>query len=101
MNHEVVPVRTYLLVFLVLFVLTIGTVAVSRIELGRFNFVVAITIAVIKASLVVWFFMHVKNSTSLTKLFVIAGLYWMSILIVFTLSDYSSRGWLPSPCWWK
>jgi cytochrome c oxidase subunit 4 len=58
------------------------------------------TIAVIKGTLVVWFFMHVRESTSMTRLFVFAGLFWMSILIVFTMSDYISRGWLPKPNWW-
>ena len=73
---------------------------VSRIELGEYNFVVAMTIAVMKGSLVVWFFMDVRRSSSLTKLFVGAGLFWLAILLVFVLSDYLSRGWLPGPKWW-
>lgn len=100
MTHPTVPVRTYALVFLALIALTITTVFVSKIELGEYNFICAMTIAVIKATLVVWFFMHVRNSTSMTKLFVGAGLFWMAILIVFTVSDYVSRGWLPTPIWW-
>ncbi len=100
MTHPVASVKTYALVFAALIALTITTVAVSKIELGEYNFVVAMTIAVIKASLVVWFFMHVRNSSSMTRLFVVAGLFWMAILIVFTVSDYISRGWLPRPNWW-
>ncbi|HML17629.1 MAG TPA: cytochrome C oxidase subunit IV family protein [Bryobacteraceae bacterium] len=100
MTHPVVPVRTYALVFLALIVLTVTTVAVSKLELGEYNFICAMTIAVIKASLVVWFFMHVRNATSMTRLFVVAALFWMAILFVFTLSDYASRGWLPKPSWW-
>lgn len=100
MTHPIVSVKTYALVFAALIALTITTVAVSKVELGEYNFVCAMTIAVIKASLVVWFFMHVRNSTSMTRLFVVAGLFWMSILIVFTVSDYISRGWLPRPNWW-
>jgi len=99
MTTHVTPVRTYVLVFLVLITLTISTVLISRIELGVYNFVVALTIAVIKASLVVWFFMHVNRSSSLTRLFVFAGLFWLAILLVFVLSDYASRGWLPGPQW--
>ena len=57
------------------------------------------TIAVIKATLVIMFFMDVRRATSLTKLFVGAGLFWMTILLVFVLSDYLSRGWLPGPKW--
>lgn len=99
MTHHVTPVRNYVLVFLALITLTVTTVLVSKIELGEYNFVVAMTIAVIKASLVVWFFMHVNRSSSLTRLFVFAGLFWMAILLVFVLSDYLSRGLLPGPRW--
>ncbi len=100
MSHPIVPVRTYVGVFLALIVLTITTVGVSKIELGEYNFVVAMTIAVIKGTLVVLFFMHVKQSSSMTKLFVVAGFFWMAILFVFVLSDYFSRGWLPGGKWW-
>ena len=79
--------------------LTITTVAVSKLELGEYNFICAMTIAVIKASLVVWFFMDVRRSSSMTKLFVGAGFFWLAILLVFVLSDYLSRGWLPRASW--
>jgi cytochrome c oxidase subunit IV len=54
---------------------------------------VALAIAVIKAVLVVLFFMHVKYSTKLTKLTVCAGLFTFIALISMTLSDYISRAW--------
>jgi cytochrome c oxidase subunit 4 len=101
MTHKIVPVRVYLWVFLILIGLTATTVMVSRIELGEFNFIAAMTIAVIKGVLVILFFMHVRHSGSLTKLFVGAGFFWMAILIVFILSDYRSRGWIPGATWWK
>jgi cytochrome c oxidase subunit 4 len=101
MTHSIVSVRVYVAVWAALTVLTITTVAVSKLELGEFNFVAAMTIAVIKGSLVVWFFMNVRQATSLTRLFVGAGFFWMAILIVFVLSDYFSRGWAPASTWWK
>jgi len=100
MTHQVVPVRTYFFVFVALIALTITTVAVSKLELGEYNFICAMTIAVIKGTLVVWFFMDVRRSSSMTKLFVCAGFFWMAILLTFILSDYLSRGWLPLPNWW-
>jgi cytochrome c oxidase subunit 4 len=99
MTHQVVPVKTYAAVFGGLIALTITTVAVSRLELGEYNFICAMTIAVIKASLVVWFFMDVRRSSSMTKLFVGAGFFWLAILLIFVLSDYLSRGWLPRANW--
>jgi cytochrome c oxidase subunit IV len=101
MSHPVVPIRVYVGIFLALIILTITTVAVSKIELGPYNFIVAMTIAVIKGTLVVLFFMHVKQASAMTKLFVGAGLFWMAIMFVFILSDYFSRGWLPGGIWWR
>jgi cytochrome c oxidase subunit 4 len=99
MTHEVVSVKTYAVVFAALLALTVTTVAVSRLELGEYNFIAAMTIAVIKGTLVVMFFMDVRHATTRTRLFVGAGLFWMAILLVFLLSDYLSRGWLPRPRW--
>ena len=100
MTHHVVPVRLYVTVYVALIALTIATTRISEIELGEWNIVAAMTIAVVKGSLVVWFFMHLRQSSSLTKLVAAAGLFWFAILITFTLSDYTSRGWLPTGHWW-
>jgi cytochrome c oxidase subunit 4 len=89
------------MVFAALLTLTALTVGVTYIHLGRFNLVIALLIAITKASLVVLFFMNVKNSSALTKLFVVAGLFWMGLLILLTFSDYVSRGWLPVPEAWS
>jgi cytochrome c oxidase subunit IV len=99
MSHQVVSVKVYSAVFFALLALTITTVVISKLDLGEYNFVAAMTIAVIKGSLVVAFFMNVRRSSSMTKLFIGAGLFWMAILLVFILSDYLSRGWLPGSRW--
>jgi cytochrome c oxidase subunit IV len=100
-KHEgghVVPVSTYVAVFTALVVLTIATVLAAGQDFGPFNTVVALGIAVTKATLVVLFFMHVKYGTSLVKLYVVAAIIWLGIMMVITLSDYASRGWLsPNP----
>ena len=93
-GHVHIPrVRTLVLVWLALICLTGTTTGVSYVELGWFNIVIALFIAVFKASLVAWIFMGVRYTTSLTKLFVVAGLVWLTILILITFSDYSSRSW--------
>jgi cytochrome c oxidase subunit 4 len=73
--------------------LTLVTVWVSGFDLGPLNTVVALAIAGVKATLVVLFFMHVKYGTRLTKLAIIAALYWLGILLTLTLSDYLTRSW--------
>jgi cytochrome c oxidase subunit 4 len=91
-NH-VVAKKIYYTIFAGLMALTAITVAVAYIDLGPLNTVAALVIACIKATMVVLYFMHVKYSTRLIKLTVVAGLYWMGILLVLTLSDYLTRGW--------
>ena len=78
-------------------VLTAITVTVAFINLGALNFPVALGIAILKATLVILFFMHVKYSSRLTKL--ICGMRFFFLLILFglTLSDYLSRGWFVAP----
>ena len=93
MSNHVVPPRTYYLIFLTLMVCTAITVAVAFIDLGPMNTLVAMTIAVLKATLVVLFFMHVKYSTRLTWAVVIGSVFWLGILIVMTAGDYLTRGW--------
>jgi len=90
-NHVVSP-RLYLLVFASLMVLTVVTVAASRYDFGAGNTVVALAIAVLKASLVVLFFMHVKYSGRLVQLMVAAAFLWLALLISGSLSDYVTRG---------
>ena len=88
-------------VWAALIVLTVLTTVISHINLGEFNIVAALFIALIKASLVVWIFMGVRFTTTLTKLFVVAGLVWLAILILLTFSDYSSRNWTYQPEPWN
>lgn len=99
MTHHVVSVKLYAAVFLALLALTITTVAVSKLELGEFNFIAAMTIAVIKGTLVAAFFMDLRRATSLTTLIAAAGLFWLAILLALVMSDYGSRGWLPGAHW--
>jgi len=91
--HHVVPTSIYYAIFATLMVLTGVTVGVAYIDLGRLNTVAAIVIACFKALIVVLYFMHVKYSTRLIKLTVIAGLYWMGIIFALTLGDYLTRAW--------
>lgn len=93
MTAHIPKVKILVMVWAALIVLTGTTSAVSYIELGRWNIVVALLIAVTKASLVVWIFMGVRYTTSLTKLFVVAGLVWLTIMILITFSDYHTRSW--------
>jgi cytochrome c oxidase subunit IV len=95
MSGHIVEKKLYYTIFAVLMVLTGITVWVAFIDLGFLSDVVALTIAVTKATLVVLYFMHVRYSTRLTWLVVASGFFWLFILFVFTMSDYLSRDVTP------
>jgi cytochrome c oxidase subunit 4 len=97
MTEHVDSIRTYTLVLLALLVLTAVTTLVAFVDLGAFSVVVALAIAVCKMLLVALFFMHVRHSTRLTKLVVLGGLLWLVILLMLTLSDFTTRGWIGVP----
>ena len=77
MHEHVDSLKTYTLVFLSLLVLTVATTVVATIDLGPFNVVVALFIAVVKMMLVALFFMHLRHSTILTKVVVGGGMLWL------------------------
>jgi cytochrome c oxidase subunit IV len=94
MATHVIPKRIYFAIFAVLIALTFLTVFVSFKNLGDMNIVVAVGIAIVKASLVVLYFMHVRYSDRMTWVVVIAGFGFLGILFVLTLTDYLTRFWL-------
>jgi len=90
--------RTLFVVYfwlMALLVLTVLTALVPWFHVGSLNIVIAMAIAVTKAAMVVWIFMHVKYSGKLIWVFASAAFVWLGILLVFTLADYMSRARIP------
>jgi cytochrome c oxidase subunit 4 len=94
MSEHIVPVRVYIGIFLALMAGTTLTVIAAFHDFPwQFNTVIALTIAVIKATLVVLYFMHVRYSSRLIWVIVASALFWLAILFALTFSDYWTRGW--------
>ncbi len=91
MSEPITPTRTYYSVFAALIALTLLTVSVSFLDLGPWHTTVGVLIGVAKATLVGLFFMHLLHSSKASWLAVLAGLFWLCILMVLTLSDYLTR----------
>ena len=87
-EHSVVP---YLIVFAALGLLMVATVGAAYVNLGYFNVPVAYAIASLKASLILWYFMHLNRSTRLVQVFAFASFAWLLIFLIMTLGDYVSR----------
>jgi cytochrome c oxidase subunit 4 len=92
-HPHTVSLRTYFAVFVALIVLTLVTYNAAFFDFGshRLNLLVAVGIAITKATLVVLFFMHVKYGKRLIQLFVASGFIWLGLLIVGVLHDYLTR----------
>lgn len=96
MSEHIVQRKVYFVIFGLLMVFTILTVLAAFKNLDNIvfpgaNTVLALTIAVIKATLVTLYFMHVRYSTRLIWVIVIAGIFWLGIMFVLTISDYLTR----------
>ena len=93
MAEHIVSRKTYIVVWAALMALMILTAGLSRIDLGEWSTVVALAIAAIKALLVILFFMHVRyESQKMAWVFVVAGFFWLGILLALTMTDYLTRG---------
>jgi cytochrome c oxidase subunit 4 len=98
---HVVPISTYVLVFFALMIGTGLTTWIATVDLGgRWNTVVALAIAVTKMILVVLFFMHVKYATGLTRVVILAGFFWLAIMITLSCADELTRTWEIIPQSW-
>lgn len=91
-NHIVSP-KIYVTIWLILLLFTGLTVWAAFQNFGVGNPIIALAIAVTKATLVVLFFMHVKYSPKMIALVIGCGLFFLSILMVLTCADYFSRAW--------
>lgn len=94
MTEPVVSRKTYLFTWLGLLALTLLTTLISFLDLGPFSMVIAVAIAVAKASLIVLFFMHAFYEFKLVRVIVAGGIIWFLILTGLTMNAYISRGWL-------
>jgi cytochrome c oxidase subunit IV len=97
MNNENPAVGTYVFVFAVLLLLAALTTGIAYINLGPFNTVVALAIAAVKMFLVGLFFMHLWYIRGLPRIVVLAGFFWLALMVSFTLADVFSRSWIKPP----
>jgi cytochrome c oxidase subunit 4 len=95
MSEHIVSLRIYITIFLVLLLGTGLTVAAAFVDFPwQLNTIVALTIATVKATFVVLYFMHVRDSSRLVWVIVAAALFWMGIMFALTFSDYLTRDWI-------
>jgi cytochrome c oxidase subunit IV len=102
---HVMPKRVLIGVWAALVVLTVVTVAVKEVDLGRFNIWLALIIATVKGTLVGLYFMHLRYDSPLHALILIVALAFVAMFIIGTITDTAAyqeiletpRGWAVSP----
>ena len=95
MSEHIVSIRIYVLILLALLVGTGLTVLAGLTDFpGPLNVIIALTIACVKATLVVLYFMHLRYSQRLVWIIFVSALFWMGLLFALTFSDYWTRNWL-------
>lgn len=97
MEHHVLPVKTYLIIFLLLMGLMVATIVAAFLDFGLWSLPVALVIAVTKAVLIILYFMHIRFSPRLMALFAVGGFFFLLILAVFTVGDVIARDISLSP----
>jgi caa(3)-type oxidase subunit IV len=95
--ERVDPVRLHLLVWLVLLLLTGINIALSQLRLGFWYSPLSLLIAALQAVVIAVFLMHLRWSPAPVRIVALAALLWLAILIVGTLDDVLTRGWLRPP----
>lgn len=91
MSNHVVSLKTNFAVFGALMAFLLLTIGAAYLDLGSFNTVVALLIAITKAILIMLFFMHLKFSNRLTWVFGGAAFLWLGLLIALAMSDFLTR----------
>ncbi len=91
MSEHIVSPRVYIVIFASLMLGTAITIWAAFQNFGKFNIVIALAIATIKATLVVLYFMHARYSPKRTQLVIVCSVFWLAIMLALTLADYDTR----------
>ncbi len=89
--HAIVSYRTFIIIWVLLLLLTVVTVAVSRVHLGALNIWAALGIASLKSALVIFFFMHLKYERPIFKICLLTALVTLALFIGLTFFDVLYR----------
>ena len=90
-KHHITPLKTYLIVFFSLLLLTAITIYSAQYDFGSFNIVLALIIASFKSSLVLLFFMHLYYDNKINLIFILGSVLFLAIFIGITMIDTNQR----------
>jgi cytochrome c oxidase subunit IV len=94
--REILPPKALVLTWLGLLACLAATLSFAFVPAGNVNLVVALTISVVKTTLVLVWFIKLPESPYLTWAAAAAGLFWLAILFALTSTDYLTRTMVPT-----
>jgi len=86
-DHYIVRTKTFVLVWTALIILTGVTIKAAQMRMGEWSMLANLLIASIKASLVLWFFMHLKYEKKIFKMLFLVPIATITIIIGMTFFD--------------
>ena len=90
-EHKTPAYKNYTVVWAALLFLTGVTVYVAGLDFGRFGITINIVIASLKAGLVVYVFMHLKDEPLILKLMLLMAVLTLTVIILLTFLDILYR----------
>jgi cytochrome c oxidase subunit 4 len=86
-EQHIVGTKTFVFVWAALLMLTAVTIGAAELRMGEWSMLANLLIASAKASLVLWFFMHLKYEKKVFKLLFFAPIVTISVIIGLTFFD--------------
>jgi cytochrome c oxidase subunit 4 len=96
-SEKIVRTMTYALACGALVLLTLVNIILSQVDLRGWNTLIGLLVATAQAAVSAMFFMHLRWGRPLIRLVAVIALVWLTILIMGTMDDVLTRGWLPAP----
>ena len=90
-KHHIIPLSTYIAVFISLIIMTIITIISSQYDFGSLNIIIALFIAAFKSSLVLLFFMHLYYDNKINMALILGSVLFVAIFIGLTMIDVTRR----------
>ena len=90
-KHHIIPLGTYIVIWLALLVLTAVTVTAASLHFGGWSVGAAIAIATIKGTLVLMYFMHLKYEDRIFKRMLMLALFTLAVIMALTFADVIYR----------
>jgi len=91
-THDILPASLAVKIGITLLILTAVTVGIAQIDLGRFNFFIAMAVASVKAFFVVFYFMNLRNESHENAVMFMTSFLFLAIFIILTSMDLFFRG---------